>query len=402
MTKRINRTVAKAQAIIPQVKRWRRYLHQYPELSFKEDQTARFVADQLKKCPGMKIRTNIAQTGVIGTVTSGSGPTIAIRADMDALPIHEQTDHHYRSKNDGVMHACGHDAHTAILLGVAKLISDRMAEGDLCGTVKFIFQPAEETTDEEGYSGALRMIQAGVLDEVEAVFALHVCPWHPVGVIQLHDGYSMANVDVFHGTLFGSDGHGGYPHLTKDPIWMLGAVLQSFYSIISRRISPLETAAASIGKIETGTASNIIPGKVEMTGTLRSYTEETREQLIKETERVFQVVEPLGGTYELVIERGEPALKNDPELNKLIAQVANDLYPMLKIERAPFGMGGEDFGYMTKKVPGAMFFLGCAIDDGIQRDLHTNTFDLDENCLEVGVALLAETASQWLNHRGKV
>ncbi|WP_202127566.1 M20 metallopeptidase family protein [Siminovitchia terrae] len=388
--------IEEARAIANELSEWRRHLHQYPELSFKEYETGKFVRSKLEQLGNVAIQTNVAKTGVVGTLSSGSGPTIAIRADMDALPIVEQNEHDFRSKREGVMHACGHDAHTTILLGIAKIFSDRFREGKLSGTVKFLFQPAEEDTDEEGLSGAPRMIQEGILDGVEKVIALHVCPWQPVGVIQVNDGYSMANVDVFHAKIIGSGGHGGYPYMTKDPIWMLGFVLQAFYGLVSRRISPLDTAAASIGKISTGTASNIIPEEVSITGTLRTYSPEAREQLIKEVENVFKITESFGGSSSFTVERGEPALKNDPAVNTVLVQAAKDLYPELKVVREPFGMGGEDFGYMTQKVPGAMFFLGCSLGDRKKRDLHTNIFDIDERCLEMGVSILAETAMRFL------
>ena len=392
--------IKEVRAISHQLSEWRRHLHQYPELSFQEYETGRFVSSKLNEFGNISVQTNVAKTGVVGTLSSGSGPTIAIRADMDALPILEQNTHSYRSKRDGVMHACGHDAHTAILLGIAKIFSDRCKEGKMSGTVKFLFQPAEEDPDDEGLSGAPRMIQEGILDDVETVIALHVCPWHPVGVIQVNDGYSMANVDVFHAKIIGSGGHGGYPHLTKDPIWMLGSVLQAFYGLASRRISPLDTAAASIGKINTGTASNIIPEEVSITGTLRTYSPEAREQLIKEVENVFKITKSFSGSYSFNVERGEPALKNDPAVNALLVQTARDLYPEIQVEREPFGMGGEDFGYMTQKIPGAMFFLGCSLEDGKNRDLHTNIFDIDERCLEMGVSILAETADRLLAGKG--
>ncbi|MFD1707453.1 M20 family metallopeptidase [Siminovitchia sediminis] len=391
-----------ARAIAQQLREWRRHLHQYPELSFQEYETSQFVARKLREFGNISVQTNIAKTGVVGTLSSGSGPTIAIRADMDALPILEQSDHTYRSKRSGVMHACGHDAHTAILLGIAKIFSDRSKEGRLAGTIKFLFQPAEEDTDEEGLSGAPRMIQEGILEDVEKVIALHVCPWHPVGVIQVNDGYSMANVDVFHAKIIGSGGHGGYPHMTNDPIWILGSVLQAFYGLVSRRISPLDTAAASIGMVNTGTASNIIPEDVSITGTLRTYSPEAREKLIQEVENIFKISESFGGSYSFHVERGEPALKNDPELNTFLVQTAKDLYPEIQIEREPFGMGGEDFGYMTEKIPGAMFFLGCSLEDGKNRDLHTNIFDIDERCLEIGVSILAETADRLLSGKTSI
>lgn len=383
-------------AIEHQLIGWRRHLHQYPELSFQEYRTSQFIVGILNQIEGIAIRTNIANTGIVATITSGEGKTVAIRADMDALPIMEKNEHGYQSKNLGVMHACGHDAHTAILLGTAKILAKKAKEGSFQGTIKLIFQPAEEMTDDEGLSGAPRMMQEGVLENVESIIALHMCPWEPVGTIQMNDGYSMANVDVFRGKISGTGGHGGYPHVGTDPIWMLGFFLQAFYGAISRKISALETAVASIGQIQTGTATNIIPEEVSITGTLRTYSPEVREQLVQVVEQAFKVVEPLGGSYIFEVERGEPALYNDPKVNEVIKNAAKKLYPDIKIVQKPFGLGGEDFAYMTREVPGAMFFLGCALPDGISRDLHTNIFDIDERCLSMGVSILAESALKLL------
>lgn len=391
-----NDLIKEVMAIEHQLIGWRRHLHQYPELSFQEYRTSQFIVGILNQIEGIAIRTNIANTGIVATITSGEGKTVAIRADMDALPIMEKNEHGYQSKNLGVMHACGHDAHTAILLGTAKILAKKAKEGSFQGTIKLIFQPAEEMTDDEGLSGAPRMMQEGVLENVESIIALHMCPWEPVGTIQMNDGYSMANVDVFRGKISGTGGHGGYPHVGTDPIWMLGFFLQAFYGAISRKISALETAVASIGQIQTGTATNIIPEEVSITGTLRTYSPEVREQLVQVVEQAFKVVEPLGGSYIFEVERGEPALYNDPKVNEVIKNAAKKLYPDIKIVQKPFGLGGEDFAYMTREVPGAMFFLGCALPDGISRDLHTNIFDIDERCLSMGVSILAESALKLL------
>jgi len=293
-----------AESLFEQLKIWRRYLHEHPELSFEEVETAKFVVNELKKIDNILIETNVGGHGVVATLSSGDGPTIAIRADMDALPIKEENNHSFVSKNEGVMHACGHDAHTAMLLGAAHLLGQQLNKGQLTGTVKFIFQPAEENTDENGLSGAPYMIKEGVLDDVDIVIALHVCPWHPVGVIQMNNGFSMANIDVFRATIRGTGGHGGYPHLATDPLWMLGAILQTFYGTVGRRISPLDIVAASIGKIEAGAVSNVIPAEVQIEGTLRSYSPEAREKLAEEVEQVFKLAEAFGGSYEFELEKG--------------------------------------------------------------------------------------------------
>lgn len=388
--------VEKAEELFEQLKTWRRHIHAHPELSFMEKETAEYVAIELAQLKNITIQQEMGGHGIVATLTSGDGPTIALRADMDALPIQEENQHEFVSQYEGVMHACGHDAHTAMLLGAAHLLDDQFSKGELQGTVKFIFQPAEEATDDKGLSGAPYMIQAGVLEDVEAVIALHSCPWHPVGVIQMNHGFSMANVDVFQARIHGSGGHGGYPQLATDPLWMLGPVLSSFYGTVGRRVSPLDVVAASIGRVEAGVASNIIPSEVELEGTLRSYSPTAREQLAKEVENVFKIVESFGGSYTFELERGEPALNNHIEMNELVEETIQELYADMYIHWEPFGMGGEDFGYMTEQVPGAMFFLGCSLEDGLNRDLHTAIFDIDENCLPVGTAIFATAVNRFL------
>jgi len=385
-----------AESLFEQLKLWRRYIHQHPELSFEEKHTSAFIISELNKMDHIKVEENVGGYGVVATLTTGTGPVIALRADFDALPILEENEHEFVSKYEGVMHACGHDAHTAILLGTAKLLSEQFSRGQLTGTVKFIFQPAEESTDEHGLSGAPYMIQAGALDGVEAVIALHVCPWQPVGVVQMNNGFSMANVDVFEAKIKGTGGHGGYPHLAVDPLWMLGTILQTFYGTVGRRISPLDIVAASIGRVEAGAVSNVIPAEVVIDGTLRSYSPEVREKLAMEVEQVFKLAETFGGSYEFELEKGEPALNNHMEVNMLIEQSIKEMYPEMEIKWEPFGLGGEDFGYMTEQIPGAMFFLGCSLEDGRDRDLHTPIFDINEQCLPIGTAVLVAAVNRFL------
>ncbi|SMO63363.1 amidohydrolase [Melghirimyces algeriensis] len=386
----------RAQEIREMLVKWRRHIHQNPELSFREFETSRLVAQELSRIEGMNVKTEVGTTGVIGTLSQGNGWTVAIRADMDALPIADAKDRPYRSQNPGVMHACGHDAHTAILLGVARLLGEEFQNGEVQGTVKLIFQPAEEHTGPYGSTGAPRMMEEGALDGVDRVIALHMNPERTVGAVQLNDGYTMASVDTFQGTLYGTGGHGAYPHLGTDPAWMLLPVLQALHGIVARRVSPLEPAVVSIGQIHAGTASNVIPSEVFIQGTIRTYDPQTREMMIKELEKAFSLVDTLGGNYTFQVEQGEPGLYNHPSVNEVISAVIRDLYPDMRIYRGPFGMGAEDFSYMTEKIPGAMFFLGCALPDGIHRDLHTPVFDIDENCLPIGAAILAETALQLL------
>jgi len=392
--------VIQANELSEKIISWRRLFHQHPELSFHEFGTSKFVTDTLKKIDGLKVETGIGvETSVVATLTSGEGPVIAIRADMDALPIKEENTYYYKSVNEGIMHACGHDAHTAILLGAAHLLADQFKKEEFKGTVKFIFQPAEESTDEKGLSGSPYMVQAGAYDHVDAAIALHMCPWLPVGAAQVNDGFSMANVDVFTAKIFGTGGHGAYPELGTDPIWMLGVVMQALHGIVARKIPALEAGVISIGQIHAGTASNIIPNEVNISGTIRSYTPEVRDLLSSELNKALSVVESLGGSYTLDVERGEPALNNDARVNNFFLKSIEEMYPECQIVRRPFGMGGEDFGYVTQKIPGSLFFLGSGTADGIQRDLHTPIFDIDENSLTMGAAILAQTAVHFLKDK---
>jgi amidohydrolase len=375
---------------------WRREFHAHPELSFQEFRTARRVAKVLQALPGVRLQMGVGGTGVLGLLGPGGGPTIALRADMDALPIQEETGLEFASQNPGVMHACGHDAHTAMLLGATHLLQEAFAREGLRGTVKLIFQPAEESVDAEGKTGGQRLVEEGVLEGVEAVVALHVSPGLPVGEVQLNPGYSTANVDTFEAWIRGSGGHGALPHLGTDPIWMLSTVLPALYGLVSRRVSALEPAVASVGQIAAGSTVNVLPREVYLQGTLRSYSPETRERLASELEAVLGLVRGMGGEYALRIQQGEPSVFNDPRVTAWLEETAKGLLPEIRLLQGPFGMIGEDFGHMTQRVPGALFLLGAARAHGIKRDLHTPLFDIDEACLPIGAAILAETARRFL------
>lgn len=389
---------SRAHQLTGQMISWRRHLHQNPELSFQEYKTSRFIAEELRKIPGLKVETGVGtKNSVVATITSGTGPVVAIRADIDALPIIEETNQSYSSLTNGVMHACGHDAHTAILLAVATLLGEACGKGEWNGKVKLIFQPAEEAADHLGKTGAPYLVESGVLDGAECVIALHMSPEHQVGEILIHDGYSMANVDVFEATIQGTGGHGAYPHLGSDPIWMLGPVLQAIHGIVARNISPLDPAVISIGEVRAGSASNVIPTEVYLQGTMRSYSPAVREMLIEKLRKAFSIVESFDGRYSLSVNKGEPALYNNPSVNQAFRQTVHQLYPEMRQLDLPFGLGGEDFSHMAQKIPGAMFFLGCAINDGKQRELHTPVFDIDERCLAIGAAILSQTAMDILN-----
>jgi amidohydrolase len=385
----------RARALQNQIVAWRREVHKYPELGFQEHRTAQLVADTLRTM-GLCVETGIGKTGVVGHLGEGR-PAIGIRADMDALPLQETNDVPYASQTPGVMHACGHDAHVGILLGVAKLLSEM--EDRPVGEIRFLFQPCEEALDDEAKSGAMRMIEDGALDDLDAVIALHVDSETPAGKVEIGDGYMMAAVDSFDATIVGAGCHGAYPHTGIDPIFILAQVINAIHGIRARRINPVRPAVISIGSIHAGDASNVIPNEVKINGTIRSYDDETRQQLREELEKALGVARALGGDCQITIEEGFPSTYNDPEVSAIIRQVAEEmlgadgLYPP---ERA---MGAEDFSYMVRKAPGAMFMLGAQIGDE-NRPHHSPTFDLDESAFPIGAAVLAETACRLLRSKG--
>jgi len=385
----------KAQAIAPELIRIRRDIHQHPELSFQEFRTAKLVADTLQEL-GIEHQIEVGRTGVMAQIGTGDGPTIAIRADMDALPITQKNDVPYKSQNEGVMHACGHDAHTAILLGVAHLLKQSFAEDEWHGNVRLLFQPSEEASDANGISGAPAMISDGALDEVDAVIALHVWSDGPSGMFMFQDEYSMAAVDMFEARILGDGGHGAYPHTGSDPLFMLGPILNAIYAIPSRRIDPLRPSVISLGQVCGGNIHNVIPNEVKLLGTIRSFQDEVRQQLWAEIERALKISEVLGGSYELNIMKGYPALYNAPVVNDWMRDVARELVGETAVSNIEFGMGAEDFAYMAQKAKGAMLMLGAAIPDGTVRNHHTDTFDIDESVIPLGTAVLAETARRFV------
>jgi amidohydrolase len=367
----------------------------HPELGFEEHRTAGVVADTLKEI-GIRVETGVGITGVVGHLGEGP-PVVGIRADMDALPIQEANDVPYASQNPGVMHACGHDAHTAILLGVAHMLAEMPDRPP--GEIRFLFQPSEEMWDEELKSGATRMIEDGALEGLDAVIALHVDDDIPTGQIEISGGYVSAAVDAFIATIIGQGGHGAYPHETVDPTFILAQVINAIHGIRARRVKPTQAAVVSIGAIHAGHTTNVIPDKVDLQGTLRSFDTEVREQLCDELEKAFAVSRAFGGDFELKIEKGYPAMYNDPDVAEIIRQTAEELLGEGKAIQTEPQMGAEDFSYMTQLASGAMFLLGTKIDE-TPRPAHSPTFDVNEDALPVGAAMLAETACRLLKrHR---
>ena len=385
----------KAKSLADELVRLRRDIHQHPELGFEEFRTAALVADTLTEL-GIATQTGVGRTGVVGQIGSGDGPTIAIRADMDALPILEETAVSYASKNEGVMHACGHDAHTAILLGAAHLLQQSFLTEKWQGNVRLLFQPSEERFDEHGISGATAMIADKALEGSDAVIALHVWSDKPSGKVWFHDGFALAAVDQFDAWIYGDGGHGAYPHTGSDPLFMLGPILNALYAIPSRQINPLKPSVVSLGKVCGGTIHNVIPKEVFLQGTIRSHEESVRAQLWVEIERALSLSKPLGGDYKLEFTKGYPAMFNDARVNSWLKAVVVDLMGETAVVEEEFGMGAEDFAYMTQKVPGAMLILGAAIPNAPERHHHTNTFAIDESILPLGAAILAETARRFV------
>jgi amidohydrolase len=374
----------KAKNIEKQLSDWRREFHRYPEIGFQEIHTSARVAEVLVGF-GYKVRTGVGRTGVVADLGQSS-PQIAVRADMDALPILEASDVSYASERAGFMHACGHDSHVAMALGAAALL----AEIKLPGAVRFLFQPSEEANDEQGVSGAPRMIEDGALEGVDAILALHVDPLTEVGKIRVAVGPASGGVDSWFATIRGHGGHGARPQDGVDPIHIAGHVILALNGIVSRKLDPFAPAVISIGKLHAGQAENVIPDQVEMNGTIRYLDPAVQEKIHLELRRAFEIARTLGGDYELRIDICDPPMINDARVVEIVRQAAGELLGAENVLPPLEGLGAEDFGRFTKLVPGAMFSLGCQIA-GDPRQLHNPRFDIDEGCLAVGTAVLVES-----------
>lgn len=377
----------KAKEVEQNMINWRRAIHQNPELGFEEIETAKLVAQSLNDM-GVEAEVGIGRTGVVARIGDGAGAKIGIRADMDALPIQEAIDLPFKSNIDGKMHACGHDAHTAILLGVAQILHNTP---DVSGEIRLLFQPSEEKWDDDGISGATAMIDDQALEELDHVIALHVDSTLPVGEVTVGNGYVLAAVDSFTATIFGEGTHGASPHLGIDPIFIQSQVISAIQSVRSRRTDPTSASVITVGAIHAGSAPNVIPDRVEIMGTIRSFDEDIRKQLHEELDRCFSIAKNLGGDYELNISRGYPALYNDEGVAGLLRDVAKQHLGEEKTHVGKAKMGAEDFSYMAQKAPGAMLFLGAKYDE-VHRPHHSPIFAISEDSMKYGAAILAETA----------
>ena len=382
-----------AHAISEELIEWRRDFHMHPEIGFELHRTSKIVADELEKM-GYRVRRGVGKTGVVAEIGEG-GRIVAIRADMDALPILEQNDVEYVSQNKGAMHACGHDSHTAMALGAALILSKEK----LPGRVRFLFQPCEETTDEEGKSGAQRMSAEGAMDGVDYIIAQHVDPLKPVGTIGINAGPSSGGVDSWYGVISGKGGHGAHPHKTIDPFYLLAHVIFALNGIVSRRLDPFAPAVVSIGSISGGFTENVIPEHVNITGTLRFTDEGVHQQIHEEMKRAFEIAKTLGGNYELRYEIGGPPMINDALVSEVIEKAGKEMLGAGNVSEIEKTLGAEDFGEFLKHAPGAMYTLGTQKQGHEDYLLHHPKFDLDERALPIGTAMLVETAKRFLDQK---
>ena len=389
----------RAKNIHEQIRSWRREIHRHPELTFTEHRTAGMVNSVLTGI-GIETETEVAKTGVVGHIKGGKGPTVGLRADMDALPIQEINGSEFDSTRPGIMHACGHDSHTAMLLGAATILKGLADENRLPGTIRLLFQPSEEAQDDEGKSGGMRMVEEGALKGLDAVFGLHVDSKLDVGTVGTRSGPMLAAADEFELTIRGSGGHAAAPHFTVDPIALSGLAINAIHQIVSRRINPLESGVITIGSIHGGIASNVIPETVTMTGTIRSYTPEIRKQLHEELQKAVKVVEAMGGKAELTIHFGYPPTVNNPEATEVMFAATRSLLGEDNVKQADMVMGAEDFSYMAQAAPGCFLRIGVKNPTwDRQYPVHRADFRMDEDALPVGAAALAAAALRWMEEK---
>jgi amidohydrolase len=390
-------------ALQPQLVEWRRHLHQRPELGFKEQLTAEFISQKLQEWgfeqtldPSVPLRyqTGIAKTGIVATISSNCpGPVFGIRADMDALPIQEENDVPYRSQHDGMMHACGHDGHTAIALGTAYYLAHHRE--DFAGTVKIIFQPAEE-----GPGGAKPMIEEGVLKnpDVEAMIGLHLWNNLPLGTVGVRSGALMAAVECFNCNIFGKGGHGAMPHQTVDSIVVSAQIVNALQTIVARNVDPIDSAVVTVGTLHAGTALNVIADTAKMSGTVRYFNPKLEGYFAKKMEQVIAgICQSQGAHYEFNYVQLYPPVINDVQMAELVRSVASD------VVETPAGivpecqtMGGEDMSFFLQEVPGCYFFLGSANpSQNLAYPHHHPRFDFDETALLMGVEIFVRCVEKF-------
>ncbi|MGE3728408.1 MAG: M20 family metallopeptidase [Candidatus Sericytochromatia bacterium] len=391
--------LAAAQALSEPLVAWRRHLHSFPELSGQELETGKFVAQHLAQIGLTDIQTEFAQTCAVIARIQGDqpGPVVALRADLDALPIEEGNEVPYVSQHPGVMHACGHDVHTAVLLGAAQLLWERRSQ--IKGQIRLIFQPAEERSD---CKGASHLIQAGVLLEppVEAIFGLHVYPDLTIGTVATRPGPMMASADIFQISLKGKGSHAARPHHGIDPILMAAQAVNALHQLVSRRVDPFQPAVLTIGYIHGGVAENVIPETVSLGGTVRTLCPQLREQFPRWIEDLLRgLVNSHGGSFELDYQYGTAPVVNHPGTTEYAFQTLGKLLGQEQVLLLPEpSMGGEDFGAYLQAIPGTFLRLGVRSPNKPKiPGLHNPHFDIDERALPVGAAALTALALGWPN-----
>lgn len=384
----------------------RQQIHQYPELSNREEKTAKLVAEHLEKL-GLEVTTGIAHHGVVALLKGGRpGPVIAVRADMDALPVTEDTPLPFKStmratylgQEVGVMHACGHDIHTAVQLGVASVLNG--LKDDLPGTIKFIFQPAEEGPPPGEEGGASMMVAEGVLKDPrpEAIFGLHTFSDMPVGQAGYTAGPAFAAVDTFQVKIMGKQSHGASPEKSVDPVVTAAQFILALQTIRSRNLSPLEPSVVTVGTVQGGQRHNIIPAEVTLTGTIRSYSPQVRDAIEERFRALLQgITSAAGAGFEIVrYERGTPATVNDPRLTRQSAPTLERMLGKDNVKELPPTMGGEDFAYFAQEVPGFYYRLGMVKEGTESGGHHTPTFLADDSCIPVGMGVMSNLLVDYL------
>lgn len=383
-----------AYALKDQLIEWRRDFHRHPELGFQEVRTSGIVAKHLSDL-GMEVQTGIGKTGVVGILDGARpGPIVMLRFDMDALPITEENHTDYVSQNPGVMHACGHDAHTSIGMGIAKLMAKHRHE--IAGTIKFVFQPAEE-----GEGGALAMIKDGALEgpKPEVAMGLHV--WNSVrtGLALVGSGGVMAAADIFTIKVQGKGGHAAQPQLCVDAVLIAAEIVNALQTVVARNVHPRQTAVVTVGTLHAGTAFNITADTAEMLGTIRTFDPVVRELIVQRvTEIIEHTARAMGGSASIEIKAISPTTVNDDRVASLVRDAAIDVLGQENVSADQFTMGAEDMSEFLNRVPGCFFFIGSANEQkGFTAPHHNPHFDIDEDVLPMGAAVLATAAVKYLN-----
>lgn len=368
----------------------RRHLHENPELSHQEKETTAYVKAIMTEL-GYTCESLTGKDVIATLPAKKQGKTIAVRADMDALPIQEETNLPFASKNDGVMHACGHDGHTAMVLGVAKYVSEHQDEFD--GNVKFIFQHAEEVSP----GGAKQLVERGVLEGVDAIVGAHL--WQPVSTehITVRDDYMMAGVSEFDITIQGHGGHGSMPEITVDPILVGAQIITQFHTIVSRSLKPIDAAVVSFGHLQSGATHNIIPDKAQLSGTVRYFKESVCDKIEDRMEEILKgTCAAFGATYTMDFNRGEPPLSNDPELAAIVRSEATKVVGEDNVYTNDPTLGGEDFAYYTEEIPSVYFYIGVGDEKRVYGHHHPK-FDINEDMLLTGCKIMSNVTKKILN-----